>query len=60
MRLTIRFPDDNETLHARVERAAMEDRRSMNAEILWLIEWALDHHPERAAQHPEQEGNDAT
>lgn len=34
----IRFPDE---LHARVARAADSDRRSFNAEVLWLLEQAL-------------------
>jgi predicted HicB family RNase H-like nuclease len=36
--LTVRIPDD---LHAQVREAAQEDRRSVNAEILWLIEQGL-------------------
>ena len=38
VRHTIRFPDD---LYARVQRAAEEDMRSLNAEVLWLIERGL-------------------
>jgi predicted HicB family RNase H-like nuclease len=37
--LNVRFPDD---LHARIQQAAEQDRRSVNAEILWLIERGLD------------------
>lgn len=37
--LNLRLPDD---LHARVAAAAADDHRSMNGEILWLIEQALD------------------
>ena len=38
----LRIPDD---LHARVVAAAASSRRSMNGEILWLIEQALDEEP---------------
>lgn len=36
---TIRIPD---VLRDRVRRAAREDKRSMNAEIEWLLERSLD------------------
>lgn len=38
--LNVRFEDD--ALHQRVKDAAVEDRRSLNSEILWLIESGLD------------------
>lgn len=38
--LNVRFED--EALHQQVREAATEDRRSMNSEILWLIERGLD------------------
>jgi hypothetical protein len=38
-RYTIRFPTD---LYARVKHSAEENRRSVHAEILWLLERALD------------------
>jgi len=37
--LKVRIPDD---LHARVVAAAATGHRSLNGEILWLIEQALD------------------
>jgi hypothetical protein len=37
--INVRIPDD---LHARIITAAETDRRSINAEILWLIEKTLD------------------
>lgn len=36
--VNVRFPDD---LHAQIKQAAERDKRSLNAEILWLIERAL-------------------
>lgn len=36
--LNLRIPDD---LHDRITRWAERDRRSVNAEILWLIERVL-------------------
>ena len=36
--VNLRVPDD---LHARVKAASDADRRSLNAEILWLIEQGL-------------------
>ena len=38
-KVTFRLPDD---LHERLVEAAEEDRRSLNGEILVLVEWALD------------------
>jgi hypothetical protein len=38
IRITLRLPDD---LHAQVTAAAERDRRSLNAEILYLIEKGL-------------------
>jgi len=35
----LRLPCD---LHARLKKAAAEDKRSIHAEILWLIEHGLD------------------
>lgn len=37
--VNVRIPDD---LHARIKQAAGHDRRSLNAEILWLIECGLN------------------
>ncbi|HEX5497551.1 MAG TPA: Arc family DNA-binding protein [Mycobacteriales bacterium] len=37
-KITVRIPDD---LHARIVTAAQADRRSLNGEILWLVEQAL-------------------
>jgi predicted HicB family RNase H-like nuclease len=37
--MNLRVPDD---IHARIKAASDADRRSLNAEILWLIEQALD------------------
>ena len=37
--VNVRIPDE---LHARIGKAAEHDRRSLNAEILWLIERGLD------------------
>jgi len=37
--INVRVPD---YLHAQVKRAAERDRRSLNAEILWLIERGLE------------------
>jgi hypothetical protein len=37
--ISVRIPDD---LHARVKTASESDRRSLNAEILWLIERGLE------------------
>lgn len=37
--VNLRLPDD---LHARVKQAAQQDRRSLNGEILWLLDRALD------------------
>ena len=37
--INVRVPDD---LHARIKQASEDDRRSLNAEILWLIEHGLD------------------
>jgi hypothetical protein len=36
--VNVRFPDD---LHARVKAVSERDRRSLNAQILWLIEKGL-------------------
>lgn len=36
--ISVRFPDD---LHDRVKQASEASRRSVNSEILWLIEQAL-------------------
>jgi hypothetical protein len=38
-RMTVRLPS---TLAARLREAAEQDRRSVHAEILWLLEHALD------------------
>lgn len=38
--VNVRFTD--EELHARVKAAAEGDRRSLNSEILWLIERGLE------------------
>lgn len=37
--VNVRFPDD---LHAMIKTAAVSDRRSLNAEILALIEEAIE------------------
>jgi hypothetical protein len=37
-RLYLRLDDD---LHERLVAAAETDRRSLNAEITWLLEWSL-------------------
>ena len=37
--VNVRIPED---LHARIQQAAEHDRRSLNAEILWLIEHGLE------------------
>ncbi|HEX5497563.1 MAG TPA: Arc family DNA-binding protein [Mycobacteriales bacterium] len=37
-KITVRIPTD---LHTRVVAAAQADRRSLNGEILWLLEQAL-------------------
>jgi len=37
--VNVRIPDE---LHARIQQAAEHDRRSLNAEILWLTERGLD------------------
>lgn len=39
VRFSLRLPDD---LHTRITTAAEKDRRSIHAEILWLIEHGLD------------------
>lgn len=39
--LQIRFPDDGE-LKARLEERAKANNRSLNAEIMWLLDVALD------------------
>jgi len=36
--INVRFPED---LHEQIRQAAERDRRSVNAEILWLIERGL-------------------
>lgn len=41
--VNVRIPDE---LHARIQRASERERRSLNAEILWLIERGLEGHPE--------------
>jgi plasmid stability protein len=38
-RMTVRLPDK---LLARLRQAAAHDRRSVHAEMLWLLEHALD------------------
>jgi hypothetical protein len=38
IRFTLRLPAE---LHARLKKAAERDRRSIHAEILWLLEGAL-------------------
>jgi hypothetical protein len=40
--VTVRIPDD---LHTLIEKAAETDRRSFNAEILWLAEQGLQRQP---------------
>jgi predicted HicB family RNase H-like nuclease len=47
-RVSLRIPDD---LHARAAAAAARDRRSLNSELLFLIERGLD-----AAQGDDQGG----
>ena len=37
--INVRIPDE---LHARIKAAADHDHRSVNAEILWLIEQGLE------------------
>jgi hypothetical protein len=41
--ITVRMPED---VLDRVHQAAQEDRRSVNAEIVWLIERALENDSE--------------
>jgi hypothetical protein len=48
----VRFPDD---LHARVRAQATADRRSINSEILHLIEVGLD---AVSAETPDRPGGD--
>jgi hypothetical protein len=38
IRYSVRFPDE---LYARLTQAAQDDKRSIHAEILWLLETAL-------------------
>ncbi|HEX7461755.1 MAG TPA: toxin-antitoxin system HicB family antitoxin [Dermatophilaceae bacterium] len=38
--LQLRIPPD---VHERAKAAAKEDRRSLNGELLWLIELGLEH-----------------
>jgi predicted DNA-binding protein len=38
--ISVRFPDE---LHERLKQASETDRRSVNAEILWLVEQGLEH-----------------
>ncbi|WP_206442582.1 Arc family DNA-binding protein [Streptomyces boncukensis] len=45
IRFALRFPED---LHTRVRAQAIADRRSINSEILHLIEIGLDADPEGA------------
>lgn len=45
-KLTVRLPDD---LHQQIVDAAEADRRSVNSELLWLIEQALQVRDARSA-----------
>ena len=38
--MNLRLPD---SLHAALVQRAKQDKRSLHAEILWLLEQALDH-----------------
>jgi predicted HicB family RNase H-like nuclease len=51
--VNVRIPDE---LHARIKRAAEQDRRSLNAEILHLAERGLDE--EEAAQAGSRKGDE--
>lgn len=42
--LNLRIPED---LHRQIQQAAEKDRRSINSEVLWLIETALANRKER-------------
>jgi predicted HicB family RNase H-like nuclease len=46
--VNVRIPDE---LHARIKNAADTDRRSLNAEILWLIEQGLERQPDSSSGH---------
>lgn len=48
MNLNVRLPDD---LHQRVKRQASRDMRSLNLEVLWLLERALQATQEADAQN---------
>lgn len=39
VKLTVRLPHE---LHARVKALAHEDRRSLNAQLVWLLDAAVD------------------
>ncbi len=38
--LSVRLP---ETMYAQIQRRSMTNRRSMNQEIVWLVQYALEH-----------------
>ncbi|HEY5420124.1 MAG TPA: Arc family DNA-binding protein [Marmoricola sp.] len=50
--ITIRLPD---ATHAKLQEAAGEDMRSMNAELVWLLNEALERRA-AARQRAEQQG----
>lgn len=49
--ITIRFPV---ALVEALRQIATEERRSFNAEVVWLLQRVVD---ERQASHPKKEGN---
>lgn len=54
--ITVRVPDD---LHALIEKAAETDRRSFNAEILWLAEQGLQQQSGGKGQQAPETGDEA-